>query len=395
MLHWKRWETKNIGSYHTTTLAYWSVSTVNPKFSYLDIRCTTNTSTSTTTRRITCTIDPETQQQFIFQATYISSTILKMKLFWRQSTGKQKYQSAHWSLIILMKQCNKVYYLNVRSLWGNQAINNLLVDSVKSTYFPQTFVFNISKHIESLTLRRCKFPSQTLNHLMEQINECSALRKIDLCYTSLKDVSSLTLSNKTSLTHLDLSWTQMSRELCRSVCHQLTDLTQLRYLHLSWNDLSLVDMIHLSNKPNLSYLCYYGTQMSTKLSKNVIGQLGYITHLSKLVLSGNILTGCLTNFLPDPHPGLPKLWKLDLSQTALNKEDLQHLSHLIQTHKLPLLHDLNLQYNRLCEMETDVEHLIEACVNHHQRKLELWMWRNDLSDAFREKRETTIWTNKH
>ena len=256
---------------------------------------------------------------------------------------------------------------------------------VRSTDLPQKFELNISKHIQSLFLTGCDFPSQTMNRLMEQINECSTLRKIDLYLTNLEDVSSLTLSNKTSLTHLHLRWTHMSQELSWSVCHQLTDLTQLEYLNLSYNDLSHIDTIHLSNKPNLSHLNCRKTQMSVTLCKNVIGQLRHISRLSYLDLSGNTLTGCLTNFLPDPHPGIPELKEIHLSGTALDKEDLQHLTHLIQTHKLPGLETLDLEHNRFRGIETDVEHLIEACVSHHQRGLNLVMLGNDLSDAFREK----------
>ena len=334
---------------------------------------------------------------------------------------------------------------NCQVIMRNQPVNNLYMKDFKSADIPQTFVFNISKHIQSLTLRWCDFQSQTLNHLLEQINECSTLRIIDLGFTNLKDLSSLTISNKTPLTHLDLGWAHMSQELSQNVCHQLSDLTELRYLDLSGNDLSYIDTICLSNKPNLSYLNCRNTQMSIELNKNLIGQLRYITQLSeldlsyntltgciscfvpddhpglpelknlilmstalnkgdlhhllniifsnklpnleKMYVSYNTLTGCISCFVPDPHPGLPELESLSLNDTALNNDDLHHLTHLIQTHKLPGLEHLNLNDNRLCEMETDVEHLIEACVTHHQRRLWLRMWDNDLSDAFREKWE--------
>ena len=58
---------------------------------------------------------------------------------------------------------------------------------------------------------------------------------------------------------------------------------------------------------------------------------------------------------------------------------LNMFTHLIQTHKLPALEELNIYGNRLWRMETDVGHLIEACVTHHQRELELVLWGNDLS----------------
>ena len=332
-----------------------------------------------------------------------------------------------------------------QGIMRNQAVNNLFVANVESTDLPQTFAFNISKHIQILNLKWCDFPSQTLSHLMQQINECSTLRKIDLQCTTLQSVSSLTLSNKTSLTDLNLSGMHMSQELSRSVCHQLTYLTQLKHLDLSDNDLSLVDMIHLSNKPNLSYLDCQETKMSTKLSKDVMGQLTYTTYLRKLDLSGNSLRGCLTSLVPDPNPGLyqlkelklcdtalnkddlhhlsnamfsnklpnvgildlshntlsgclssllpdlhpelPELEELYLSCTALNKDDLQHLTHSIQTHKLPGLNHLELFVNKLSEMETDVEHMVHTCVTHHQRELYLWLLGNGLSDAFKKKWE--------
>ena len=180
---------------------------------------------------------------------------------------EQEGELPECALIINFVNLKKAQSLlsNCQVIMKNQAINNLFMQNVEHTDFPQTFAFNISKYIQLLTLERCDFPSQTLNHLMEQINECSTLRKIDLQYTTLRSVSSLTLCNKTLLTHLNLSYTHMSQELSRSVCHQLTDLTQLQHLKLSDNDLSGVNMIHLSNKPNLSQLICIRTLMSTKL----------------------------------------------------------------------------------------------------------------------------------
>ena len=315
--------------------------------------------------------------------------IIKNDIVMGTEQREQEAEIPECALIILLKAPGEAVIQSLLSncqvIMRNQAINYLFVERFESTDFPQNFAFNISKHIQSLTLKWCTFPSQTLNHLMQQINKCSTLRKIDLYCTTIQDVSSLTLSNKASLTHLNLCRTHMSRELSQSVCHQLTDLTQLKHLDLSDNDLSQVDMIHLSNKPNLSYLNCENTQMSTKLSKNIISQLIYITHLSELDLSYNTLTRCLSSSLPDPYPGLPQLEKLQLWSTELNTTDLTHLTHLIQTHKLPALNYLNLSYNHFCEIETDVEHLIKTCVNHHQRELKLRLGYNRLSEAFEKK----------
>ena len=102
-------------------------------------------------------------------------------------------------------------------------------------------------------------------------------------------------------------------------------------------------------------------------------------------LTRSDLTGYLVSILPDNPHGLPELQKLHLQDTELNKDDVQHLTYLIQTHKMSGLEELNLSYNRLNKMETDVEDLIEACVTHHQRELRLWLRSSRLSNAFEEK----------
>ena len=360
---------------------------------------------------------------------------------------EQEWKIPECSLTISLQgndyQARKRLFCKCQVIMRNQAINNLFMEYINPLDFqgfPLTFAFNISKQIQLLTIKRCKFPSQILNHLMEQINQCSTMCHLGLQYTSLEAVSSLTLSNKVSLTYLNLFKTNMSRELSWSICQQLTGLTQLEHLNLSENILSHVGKILLSNKPNLSHLNCCATHMSTKLNKNVIDQVRYITHLSKLNLSDNILTGCLCNFLPDlhpglpelhelnlrntrlnyddvqhllsiayklpklheldlsgntltgclssflpdPHPGLPQLRSLNLARTELNKDDLQHLTHLIQTLKLPGLMNLYLSHNRFDELETNVKHLIEVCSTYQKRGLWLFMGSNGLSHAFQE-----------
>ena len=198
----------------------------------------------------------------------------------------------------------------------HQAVRNLYMIDVTCENLPESHVFTISKNTESLQINFCELPTETLCHLMQQINRCSALRV------------------------LDLSWTTVTGCLSGFLPDPHPGVPELEVLNLGGTRLNKEDLQHLSH-----------ITQSNKLPK-----------LKILDLSANTLTGCLTSFLPDPHPGLPELEKLNLNRTALNKEDLHHLTHLIQTHKLSGLKVLDLVYNRLSEMETDVEHLIEGTV---------------------------------
>ena len=221
----------------------------------------------------------------------------------------------------------------------HQAVRDLDMYQVQCEDLPEPCVFNISRNTESMTIIFCTLPTQTLSHVIQQINGCSSLRVLHLYGTNLTGLLSCFLRDP----------------------HP--GLPQLEKLKLGNTALNKEDLQHLSN-----------ITQSNKLPK-----------LQELDLSWNILTGCLSSLLLHHNPVLPELKKLNLHSSRINKEDLQNLTHLIQTHKLPGLERLNLQWNRLSEMETDVGHLIEACVTHHQRKLDLNLQNNNLSEAFENK----------
>ena len=331
----------------------------------------------------------------------------------------------------------------------HQAVRDLTLGGIKCEDLPEPHVFNISRNTKSAEIIDCELPKQTLSHLIQQINKCGALRVLNLSNTTLtgclssflpdphpglpelhqlklkqtalnkedlQHLSNITQSNKLpELVVLDLSHNTLTGCLSSLLPDPHQGLPVLKELHLDKTTLSSDDLQHLFSityklpklqVPNLSgnsltrclssFLHLPGLPelrnlylSDTALNKEDLQYLLSIAYtlpkLQALNLSEYTLTGCLSSFLTDPHPGLPQLEELNMSSTQLNRDDLQHLTHLIQTHKLPGLKYLALIENRLREMVTDLEHLIEACLNHHQRELKLWMWRNGLSYAFQIK----------
>ena len=155
------------------------------------------------------------------------------------------------------------------------------------------------------------------------------------------------------LKKLDVQYTALSKKDLRHLLFIVHNLPELRVLNLSGNTLKgcLARFIldHYQGLPHLEEL----HMESTKVNKRDLQCISKITQSNKLPklkildLSHNILTECLSSFLQDPHPGLPELKEINLCDTSLSKKDLQELFHITQRGKLPKLQVLDLSQNIL------------------------------------------------
>ena len=124
--------------------------------------------------------------------------------------------------------------------------------------------------------------------------------------------------------------------------------------------------------------------MSLDLCKQVIREVNNLSHLEHLGLSGNKLTDCLQYFLPHSHLGMPSLKGLFLKEAAVSSRDVKHLSNLLQSSKMPQLHNLHLDKSLSLE-EEDVAQLIETCVKQSKSNFHLSLEDNSLSSTFVER----------
>ena len=266
-----------------------------------------------------------------------------------------------------------------------QSITDLHFDRLQCRYLQEPVVLNLSKFAQSVILYYCSLQPETLNHLIEQISQCTTMHNIDLRGTTLQDVSSLTVGNKPSLTRLDLHLTFMSQVLVHGVCQHIKHLIHLEYLDLSGNDLSSIPALHFRNSKSLRCLDLADTNMSLDVCKQVIREMNNLSHLEHLDLSGNELTDCLQYFLPHSHLGMPSLKGWNLSEAALSSRDLKHLSNLLQSSKMPQLRRLHLDKALSLVSEEDVAQLIETCVNESKNYFSLSLEDNNLSSTFKER----------
>ena len=102
-----------------------------------------------------------------------------------------------------------------RSISQKQPISDLYVDELKCDNFKEADVFNMSRDVFSVRVYNSSIPYLTLDHLCRQLSHSSTLCRIDLSETSLKEIESHTFASLPSLSHLDLTKTDLCQiHLC-------------------------------------------------------------------------------------------------------------------------------------------------------------------------------------
>ena len=262
-------------------------------------------------------------------------------------------------LIVQKPKVTATLWSTCQEIGQQQAITNMWMEQLKYCNNEEAKPLKISQYSKSIILTECSLPLSVLDDLMQQISDSGSLCLIDLHKTSLKNIPTLLLLNKLSLLYLDLSGTNMSPKLCNSVCQQIKNLVLLEYLDLSTNNLAYVQEMRFPPEMPLKFLNLCKTKMHPELLNKVVEEVNSLCQLEDTDLSGNRMTGVLSCFLPDEHPGLPELRRLNLQYTSLNKMDIKHLAYIIQKQKVPALQVLDLTRDH--RFEEEIERLIEVC----------------------------------
>ena len=220
----------------------------------------------------------------------------------------------------------KILLSTIYKICKTQQITDLRIVDMKNTDDSgNSEGFTISRNVQSFCLQQCQLPPRIQTHLLQQ------------------------LSRGRFLTFLDMQGTPIGKE-----GNQIANAIK------SWK-----------NDPALKKLNLKNCSITAECSTGLLRTLSICQQLKHLDLSENTLTGCLVNFLGDPQPGLPFLTSLQLNKMSLNKSDIRHLQYLMKNRKLPRLCSLGLEGNGLPEFESEFADFVDACLNHHHRRLNI------------------------
>ena len=236
--------------------------------------------------------------------------------------------------------------------------------------------------LQGLLLRGCQIPENVYGEILRSISSCKDLTYLDLSSNTVGGsthhlVESIKeMGPNPPLQGLWLRNCKITEGVCGRLLKTLTSCRNLIHLDLSGNILGiagshLIDSIRSwGDDAPLQILGLDKCQMPQEVSASLLSVLSTCKCLEFLSPPGNTLTGCLSNYIPQPI-----LRELDISNAGLNKGDLLYLINLVENNKVPQLQKLWLVRNDLQEMTHLLERLVEAFVTHHQRQLVLLLFK--------------------
>ena len=306
-----------------------------------------------------------------------------------------------------------------------------------------------SGHLQKLYLMKSSIPEQYWSEIFNSLGTCNNLTHIDLSYHTVGEsasqlgqsirqwgdnpplqvlrlydcsipedaccelISALFSCTCNNLTHIDLSFNTVAGSACQLAqsmrqwgdnpplqvlrlyecsipedaccelisalfsCTRLTDL-QLAGSHLCESGLHLKRYLETITD-TLEVLCLDRCFIPVDVVGQILSLLSQCKKLIHLTVPGKV-TGMFSNFLPSPP-----LKHLGLIDTELNEQDLDHLTGLVESQKLPILEKLMLYGNSLDQVEDKLEELLEACIKHCDKKLIIYLCDNNLPEEFMDK----------
>ena len=184
----------------------------------------------------------------------------------------------------------------------DQPIAQLFMEEVLFTETREPCTMRISKNNFRITMHLVYMLTHLMVHLMEPISQSSRVDFVELETTSLIGVKSFNLENKAaSMLHLCLFEVKMEKDLCASILKQILSLTKLKYLII--RSLS-------RGGPSFSFTLQEYCHIPRDKCPEILRSISHFHHLVHLDVSGNNLTGCLSNLVSDTYSRLPLLQKV-------------------------------------------------------------------------------------
>ena len=268
-------------------------------------------------------------------------------------------------LLQSLSSCKQLTHLNLRLNTIGEA-GRYLAQSITS--------WGYNPPLKELNLRFCSIPEQVWPEVLQSLSSCKQLTDLGLSCSTIGESGRYLAQSITSwgdnppLESLNLHSCSIPEQVWPELLQSLSSCKQLTDLDLSENTIGdsggylAQSITSWGDNPPLESLNLDSCSIPEQVWPELLQSLSTCRHLRNLNLSKNTLTGSLPSFLSEPNAQLTTLCRLNLEQTALNKSDIQHLTHLIQTKKLSGLEVFGrLEVKSWTDVEDELLQLKKTC----------------------------------
>ena len=289
-----------------------------------------------------------------------------------------------WHCSTILQSLHLCIHLTDLNMTGNNigAAGNILAECINQ--------WGCNPALQYLFLGKCSITEKVCGEIMKSLGLCKNLKTINLSHNNTVGESAYQLArsirqwgNNPPLQKLGLVNCSIPEDACYELISALFSCTHLTNLQLAGNHLC-ENGLHLKRfletiTDTLEVLSLGGCFIPVDVVAQILSLLSQCKKLWHLSVPGKV-TGTFSNFLPNPP-----LKFLGLIDTELNEDDLNHLTSLVESQKLPNLEKLMLYGNSLDRMEDKLEELLEACIKHCDKELKIFLCDNNLPEGFMDK----------
>ena len=234
--------------------------------------------------------------------------------------------------------------------------------------------------LKKIFLESCSISQQVWSKLLQSFSSCKQLSHLYLSINKIGGAGRFLaqslelLGNESKLEYLDLHQCSMPEQVWTEIFQSLSTSKNLRALNLSKNTLGesakhLAKLVETwGDNSTLQYLDLNDCLIPTNVSQQLLQSVSSCGYLKQLQFSQNSATGCLPSLMSQTSSAqLTKCSNLHLRSTGINKSDVQHLTHLIRSNKLPRLKELCLEEESWNGLELEFKELKKVCAEKLKR----------------------------
>ena len=212
----------------------------------------------------------------------------------------------------------------------------------------------------------CHLDWENLELFTGSLKNCTALSKLSLCNCdNLPETVFSLLERNRNVINLQVTCCRSFQDTFHKLVTELKHLNRLKVLVFEsvFLERNIMEMAFLHSMTRLKCLRFLSLKGSNLLPPTVIELMKILTEcpLEELTLSDNNLSGVFRELSLLADVSYQLLKQIKVRRAILSKDDILGLARFIEDFRLPLIEEIDMQWNDLLKKQDALESLAQTC----------------------------------